>query len=290
MVSLVKRQSRLQERWRRFRNSEHSTFSLIKQRLRLRGRWKEFRDVSSAFGERVAIGHVLHKWFGLQRGTEYRIQTPHAIHPLYVRRDSSDIDIFCQIFVEREYGCLDDMADVRLVIDCGANVGYSSAYFLSRHPNCHVMAVEPDSENFAVLQRNLAAYGDRAKLVRAGVWSDTAGLVISQDQYRDGREWTKQVRLCERNEKADIEGVSIETLLAASGYDRISLLKVDVEGAEAVIFSKNYQSWLDKTDAIAIELHDDSTFGKGSDVFFSAIDGRGFQISHSGELTICKRL
>jgi hypothetical protein len=42
---------------------------------------------------------------------------------------SSDLHVFRQIFVEREYGCLDDLADVRLIIDCGANAGYSSGSF-----------------------------------------------------------------------------------------------------------------------------------------------------------------
>ena len=126
------------------------------------------------------------------------------------------------------------------------------------------------------------------KLLRAGVWSHTAPLVMCQTPYRDGREWTRQVRLCEPDEEADVEGVDVGSLFASSRHDRISLLKMDVEGAEAVIFSENFQSWLDKVDAIAIELHDDSTFGNASEIFFSAISGRGFQISHSGELTICR--
>jgi hypothetical protein len=82
--------------------------------------------------------------------------------------------------------------------------------------------------------------------------------------------------------------VDIATLLEGSGHQRISLLKVDVEVAEAVIFAEDFQSWLDKVDAIAIELHDDTTFGNGSEVFFAAIRGRNFHMSHSGELTICR--
>ena len=48
------------------------------------------------------------------------------MHRLFVRRGSSDLDVFDQIFIQNEYGCLDDLTDVRFVIDCGANVGYSS--------------------------------------------------------------------------------------------------------------------------------------------------------------------
>jgi hypothetical protein len=49
------------------------------------------------------------------------------------------------------------------------------------------------------------------------------------------------------------------------------------------------QQWLPKTEAIAIELHDDSGFGPASDLFNAAIQDQHYQISHSGELTICLR-
>lgn len=197
--------------------------------------------------------------------------------------------MFKQIFVMREYSCLDELEDVRLIIDCGANVGYSSAYFLSRYPNCQLLAVEPEPTNFALLERNLAAYGGRARPIRAAIWSCTAPLVISEEKYRDGCEWARQVRLCGPGETADIEGVNVGTLLAGSNHARLSLLKMDIEGAEAVVFSDNFRSWLDKTDAIAIELHDDSVFGPATEIFFSAISGQGFDVSRSGELTICRR-
>src|SRR4051812_39387542 len=86
------------------------------------------------------------------------LKSEHVRHPLRCRKGSSDRDVFRQIFVEREYACLDDLSDVDLVLDCGANVGYSSAYFLDRFPTCHVIAVEPDPENYALLEENLAPY------------------------------------------------------------------------------------------------------------------------------------
>lgn len=259
---------------------------------RLKGSFEQrtfrFRTLVPIIGVRAAFGHLL-RGLNLRRGSEYWIQPKQVAHPLCVRTGTSDINVLRQIFVKREYGCLDDMIDVRLIIDCGANVGYSSAYFLSQHPSCQVVGIEPDAGNFAVLQRNLAAYGGRAKVLNAGVWSHTVQLAISQDRYRDGREWSKQVRVCGRDETGDIDGVDVGSILAASGHERISLLKMDVEGAEAVVFSENCGSWLDKVDVIAIELHDDSIFGNASEVFFAAISGHGFQVSRSGELTICKR-
>lgn len=260
----------------------------LKRGLLLRTRWNLFRSRVVVAGLPAAISGVCRgRIVGARK--EYKTKPKHVAHPLYVRANSSDFQVYSQIFVGREYACLDNMQDVRLIIDCGANVGYSSAYFLSKHPESHVVAIEPDSGNFQMLQRNLAGYGSRATLIRAGVWSHATQLVISQDKYRDGAEWARQVRECHQGEVAEIEGIDIGTILSRSGYPRISLLKMDIEGAEVVVFSGAQRAWLDKVDAMAIELHDDSSFGSASEVFNSAIRGQGFQLSRSGELTICKR-
>jgi FkbM family methyltransferase len=202
---------------------------------------------------------------------------------LFIRKGTSDRDVFKQIFLDQEYGRL--ILDHGLIIDCGAYVGYSAAYFLTRYPRCTVFAIEPDDGNFSQLVKNLRPYGKRAILFNAGVWSHATRLAIRSDIYRDGREWTRQVH---EKRCGVVEGIDIGALLATSGYRRISLLKMDVEGCEVVIFSQK-PAWLSQVDNIAIELHDDSVFGSATNAFYSAIEDEGFQISHSGELTLCRR-
>lgn len=257
--------------------------------LKLKGKWSVLQRIFGALGISVALKYIWQHSLGFGTSAEYQLHPRRIKFPLIVRRSASDIEVFKQIYIFREYACLEDLPDVRLVIDCGANVGYSSAYFLSVFPQAVVIAIEPDPGNFSMLQRNLSRYGARATCIQAGVWSQPAQLVLSPVPYSDGREWSRQVRVCAPGESSEFEGVDIGTLLARSGHQHISLLKVDVEGAEAVIFAENFQSWLDHVDAIAIELHDDSMFGNGSDVFQAAIRDQNFKISRSGELTICRR-
>jgi hypothetical protein len=64
---------------------------------------------------------------------------------------------------------------------------------------------------------------------------------------------------------------------------------MDIEGAEAIVFSEGYEAWLDKVDTIAIELHEDSDFGSAPEIFHTAVDGHGFELTRSGELTLCRR-
>lgn len=261
----------------------------LRYRFGLRTRWAQLRRIVAAIGAAPAMDYYYKRLVHRRSGEKYYLHPQQALHPVCIRSKSSDIDVFSQIFIQKEYACLNELINVDLVIDCGANAGYSAAYFLSYFGNCHLIALEPDPDNFAMLQCNLAPYGNRAEPIQAGVWSRSTDLIIEDNPYRDGREWTRQVRECKLNSDNSISGVDIGTLLAGSNSKRISILKVDIEGAEAVVFSSNYESWLKLVDAIVIELHDDSDFGNCKEIFFKAISREDFQITNSGELTVCIR-
>lgn len=175
------------------------------------------------------------------------------------------------------------MRTADLIIDCGANVGYSAAYFLSRYPQATLVAVEPDPQNFMVLKANLQAFGKRAICRRSAIWSHPAELVFAPDSLRQGEEWARTVRETIDGETADVRAIDIGSILAETGKDRISILKIDIEGSEAAVFSKNYELWIDKVDNIVIELHG----AYCEEIFSKAIAGRNFQISHCDELTVC---
>jgi len=75
---------------------------------------------------------------------------------------------------------------------------------------------------------------------------------------------------------------AVPTLLA-----RASIPKIDVEGAEAVIFSGPCE-WIGRVDGL-IELHEDSHFGDAREAFFPPVEGRRFTLGTSGELTVALR-
>jgi len=219
-------------------------------------------------------------------GLTYVFFAPSSAYPVHIRLGSSDRQVLTMIYTDGEYGALDSLGNVRLIVDCGANVGYSSAYFLNQFPQAHLIAVEPDDGNFAMLRRNLQPYADRITLYPAGLWSHPAGLVVCKGQYRDGREWATQVRESRDGETADIQAMDVETLLAASGMDAIDLLKIDIERSEAEVFSHNCAIWLPQVKNLVIELHD----AECERIFFQALSSFSYDLSRSGELTICRNL
>lgn len=215
----------------------------------------------------------------------YRLHSKHARFPLWARPGTSDIDVFCQIFRDREYECLDEVTAPSLIVDCGANVGFASAYFLSRFPDATVIAIEPDPDNFAALKANVRQFGSRCKLINRGVWSSTVGLVMDDSSWGDGREWARTVRPVRPGEVPQMSAIDIATILKESGQQRISILKVDIEGAELEVFREGAHDWLSLVDNLVIELHG----AEHERVFRNAIADQGFEVSTSYELTVCRR-
>jgi FkbM family methyltransferase len=249
---------------------------------------------ASLYGHVQNLGLGATAVYALQKA-RFRLRTPkapfvwlfskHARYPLRCRPGTSDLDAFGQIFRDREYRCLDGVREAALIIDCGANVGYSSAYFLTRFPRAKVIAVEPDAANFAVLQANMRRYGRRCEMLNTAIWSHATGLVLSDEPWGDGREWARTVRPARAEEIPTMMATDIGTILAGSGFDRISILKIDIEGAESVVFASSHRPWLGKVDNLVIELHGE----RATRVFLEAIAQEPFATSKWGELFVCQR-
>jgi FkbM family methyltransferase len=240
----------------------------------------------------LGIGGALHYAFqGMRRrrGTlpsPYALRSRHARHPLWCRPNSSDLAVFGQIFIQREYRCLDELASADLIIDCGANAGYSAAYFLSRFTQAKVIAIEPDADNFTLLRLNLAPYGSRAHCIQAGVWSNSARLMIDATTAGAGREWARTVRPAAPSELGGIPAIDIGSVLRRSGAERISILKIDIEGSERDVFANNTAEWLPRVDNLVIELHGEDC----ARVFEAAVQNESFARSTCDELTVCRRV
>jgi FkbM family methyltransferase len=214
----------------------------------------------------------------------FLLRSKRAKFPVWCRPGSSDLMVFYQVFLDLEYACVDEVVDPKLIIDCGANVGYASVYLLSKFPEARLIAVEPDPGNLKWLRRNLEPYGDRATVLESGVWSHPVGLIVEAN-HGDGLEWARQVRESRPDETPQLTATDVATILENSGADSISILKLDVEGSEEVIFSSHYERWLDRVENIVIELHGE----KCESTFHEAIGDHSFRISRSGELTFCAR-
>ena len=101
-------------------------------------------------------------------------------HPLFLRTTAADLYVFEEIFIRDEYK-LPFRISPRLIIDVGANVGFSSVYFSNYYPNSCVVAVEPVDENFRQLRLNTARYPN-IRVLQAALWSSSTHLRIENPE------------------------------------------------------------------------------------------------------------
>ncbi len=172
-------------------------------------------------------------------------------HPISFRRAGTDVAVLRQVLLDDEYLPVAGLRDVRLIVDCGANIGLSAYYLLHHYPAARLIAVEPDPENCALCRHNLAPFSDRTTILQGAIWSENRRLRIVPSSRGLGS-WALRV---EGWDGGEVEGLTLVEILRRSGHHGpIDLLKMDIEGAEEEVF-RDAPRWLDVTRNIAIELH-----------------------------------
>jgi FkbM family methyltransferase len=137
-----------------------------------------------------------------------------------------------------------------LVIDAGANIGDTTVWYATRFPAALVVAIEPNSYNFDILQKNAAPYGDRIRCLNSALWP-----VPDRSLATTGATWTAQVRDSVDADSNICMSIDPLTILRDSGWEAIDIFKIDIEGAELALFLGDCDIWLRKTRSIAIEIH-----------------------------------
>jgi FkbM family methyltransferase len=211
-------------------------------------------------------------------GDEVVFPIPGEAYTLSLRPGTSDILVYAEVILGTQYA-VPVPWPVHTIVDAGANVGITSAYFLSRYPDAISIAIEPDPVNFELCQRNLAQFGKRAVVVRAAL-TPVPGRVSLVPEFQGS--WAAQVVPAGGG---NIEALDIDTLRMRFNLDTIDLLKVDIEGSERALFEYSRRDWIDNIGAFMVELESDAS----EVAFYAALDNQKFRFVRSGEITAAIR-
>ena len=206
------------------------------------------------------------------------------------KKSSSDIQVFSQIFKKKEYEALVKTIlesakepAIRFVIDAGANVGFTSLYLQQYFPKAFFFVIEPDENNLQQAKKNFRLN----KLVNsemhlAGIWYSDCWLQINRDAD-EGKEWSYYVTASDK--PSGLKGMSLSAILNKSDFPLIDILKLDIEGGEKELFTKeeSISPVLQKTRFIALEIHDHLADRKH---ILSILEKNKFIWFNQGELTI----
>lgn len=214
-----------------------------------------------------------------------------ANNKLHMRINDTDLLVYKQVFVDNEYDSdnLPDKANV--IVDLGANIGLSALFFMKKYKNTRIIAVEPDGNNFNLAKKNLRNYLDDIELLNAAIWCEDGyvSLVDHDDNKNNLGSWGVRTENTNCGSDASIVAICMNTIIDRFSIDIIDILKVDIEGAEFELFSKNYDGWLNRVNLIIIETHDRFKAGSESAVR-NALKDTFVELPRKGENLFFKRL
>ncbi len=189
-----------------------------------------------------------------------------------LRARTQDIDIFELNFLLRDCD-VKLHTEPRCIIDAGAHIGCAALFFASSFPRANIVAIEPDPGNYQMLLRNTLG-NKRIRTIHAAVWHRPEPVVITNEQDDP---CAFQIRSAD-GQCTTIQGLTVSAIMRECGFEKIDLLKLDIEGAEREIFDTGDLDWMNRTHAIMIELHD--RFRPGCEAaFLNAARRFGFEIT-----------
>ncbi len=198
----------------------------------------------------------------------------------------SDYEVFEQIFNFKEYEIFvnlfnlnNEFSNKKIIIDAGANVGYTTLFFADKFSDFSIFSIEPSQDNFELCVKN-TSYKNIKLYNRALSEKANMRYTIERD-FRDKKDWSITTK---EDDLGVVLGISVKEIIDENKLDYISLLKIDIEGAERFIFKEeNDLSYLSITQIIAIEIHDEFNVRKSIE---NLLIKNNFFLFESGELTI----
>jgi FkbM family methyltransferase len=186
---------------------------------------------------------------------ELAVNHPSLDHAVYLRSRSSDVSTFWQVVSLDEYRMPPALAP-SVIIDAGANIGLSTAIFASRYPNSSIIALEPDSENFDRLKKNTKDY-QNVTCLNVAIWYESTSLPwvdvgLGNVGYRLASTLSSDMAATPRG---SIQAWSVPDLLSKLKLLSVSILKMDIEGAEVAVLTRN-NMWLSQVETLVVEFHD----------------------------------
>ncbi|OGP87977.1 MAG: hypothetical protein A2156_01745 [Deltaproteobacteria bacterium RBG_16_48_10] len=197
--------------------------------------------------------------------------------PIAIRAGKSDVATVINNIIREEYGAIAPACKIpKYMVDAGAFIGDTAAFFLTRYKELKVISLEPNDDNFRMAKANLKPYGKRVILLQKALWGTDKRMGFVGDQTGG------QV-----SEAGDgVECISLPTLMHRYCMPKLDILKMDVEGAEKDVFQSNAGGWLSLVDLIIIEIHGNENLR----VIARVLQKNRFEMVQYRSLWYCRRI
>jgi FkbM family methyltransferase len=198
----------------------------------------------------VAKALISLKFFSLKKNTGDFISFSIGKYIIHACYSKSLGFLIKEIFISEVYA-VSGKTTVTAILDVGANIGLSVAYYKTKHPFAAITACEPDKDSFTLLQQN-AIQNNWQQLTILPVAVSNANEILYQTVV---------------NEKASVNsrfkknGTEKETAVTAKDIcdilnKQFDIVKIDIEGSEWSVLERVIEkNYLHKSNNWFIEFH-----------------------------------
>ena len=147
--------------------------------------------------------------------------------------------------------------ELNCIVELGSNMGAALTALAVRYSAATLVGVEPDPGNAALAARNVAAFGDRCKVVEAGIWDTDADLVVDRDTRYGEHGFTVRPRT--ESDPAGMPGIkalSIDSVLAENLPEgvQVDYMHMTIEGTEPRVLAGGGE-WPARVRSLRVEAH-----------------------------------
>lgn len=181
--------------------------------------------------------------------------------------------IYKEIFTDKSYDVADFPADA-FMVDAGGNIGMFSMYMKKKYPASRIIAFEPAPVTFDTFQRNMALHSiEGVEVHQCGLGREESSMTLTyypqmpgnstlyvddKDSQLTGLPQEHPIYpLFQEKKEVQVEIKRLSSFLSqVPDLKRISLLKVDVEGAEIDVLDGIDGKHWDLIDVVVLEVCD----------------------------------
>jgi FkbM family methyltransferase len=161
--------------------------------------------------------------------------------------------LFDEIFVKGEYYQPQIKGDIKVIYDCGANIGFATIFFKILFPEAKILCFEPNPKTFQSLERNIKINNFDNVILHQIALSKEEGMLDLF--FTDDVSVTASID-SGRSDFDQIVSVPTKRLSDFMANYKPDLIKMDVEGAEHYIIEDLIQtSTLGKATYLLLEYH-----------------------------------
>lgn len=192
-------------------------------------------------------------------------------------RDDSDLSVIEEIFVDKMYRSVENIISTLTcpILDIGAHIGLFSIHSAILNPKAKIIALEPEPNNFSLLQKNLTENQiNNVKAIQSALVADDSNnikLYLSKNTHNHST-------AIKYDTYDTVPATNLNKLISKFNLNRIGLLKLDAEGEEFNLVNSWILKEWQKIEHLVLEYHEDKNFKRNQ--LENTIRSHGFSVEH----------